>query len=124
MIELTSEMIIEIHNTIIQRYGGLSGILCQAKAAPPENLQIYSLLGIEEGSRADRKQNALHETGVHLRNCRKLRARLHIICCCASGSAIIWTAFQSSTRPDFQDAKGPAPLPASVSGPQAASYGQ
>ena len=29
MIELTSEMIIEIHNTIIQRYGGLPGILCQ-----------------------------------------------------------------------------------------------
>jgi hypothetical protein len=29
MIELTSEMIIEIHNTVIQRYGGLSGILCQ-----------------------------------------------------------------------------------------------
>lgn len=29
MIELTAEMIIEIHNTIIQRYGGLPGILCQ-----------------------------------------------------------------------------------------------
>jgi hypothetical protein len=28
MIELTSEIIIEIHNTIIQRYGGLPGILC------------------------------------------------------------------------------------------------
>ena len=29
MIELTAEMIIEIHDTIIQRYGGLPGILCQ-----------------------------------------------------------------------------------------------
>jgi hypothetical protein len=29
MIELTSEMIIEIHNTIIHRYGGLPGILCK-----------------------------------------------------------------------------------------------
>ncbi len=29
MIELTSEMIIEIHDTIIERYGGLPGILCQ-----------------------------------------------------------------------------------------------
>ena len=29
MIELTSEMIVEIHDTIIQRYGGLPGILCQ-----------------------------------------------------------------------------------------------
>jgi len=49
------------------------------KPPPPENLPIYSLPGIEEGSRADRKQNSLHETGVHLRNCGKLRARLHII---------------------------------------------
>ncbi len=29
MIDLTSEMIIEIHDTVIERYGGLSGILCQ-----------------------------------------------------------------------------------------------
>jgi len=29
MIELTAEMIIEIHDIIIQRYGGLPGILCQ-----------------------------------------------------------------------------------------------
>jgi hypothetical protein len=29
MIELTAEMIIEIHDTTIQRYGGLPGILCQ-----------------------------------------------------------------------------------------------
>jgi death on curing protein len=29
MIKLTAEMIIEIHDTIIQRYGGLPGILCQ-----------------------------------------------------------------------------------------------
>ena len=29
MIELTSEMIIEIHDIILQRYGGLPGILCQ-----------------------------------------------------------------------------------------------
>ena len=28
MIDLTSEMIIEIHDTVIERYGGLSGILC------------------------------------------------------------------------------------------------
>ena len=28
MIELTAEMIIEIHDTIILRYGGLPGILC------------------------------------------------------------------------------------------------
>ncbi|MFZ2473067.1 MAG: type II toxin-antitoxin system death-on-curing family toxin [Methanothrix sp.] len=28
MIELTAEMIIEIHDTTIQRYGGLPGILC------------------------------------------------------------------------------------------------
>ena len=28
MIELTAEMIIEIRDTIIQRYGGLPGILC------------------------------------------------------------------------------------------------
>jgi death-on-curing protein len=29
MIDLTSEMIIEIHDTIIDRYGGLPGILCR-----------------------------------------------------------------------------------------------
>ena len=29
IIELTAEMIIEIHDTIIRRYGGLPGILCQ-----------------------------------------------------------------------------------------------
>ena len=29
MIDLTSEMIIEIHDTVIERYGGLPGILCQ-----------------------------------------------------------------------------------------------
>lgn len=29
MIDLTSDMIIEIHDTTIQRYGGLQGILCQ-----------------------------------------------------------------------------------------------
>jgi death-on-curing protein len=29
MIELTAEMIIEIHDITIQRYGGLPGILCQ-----------------------------------------------------------------------------------------------
>jgi death-on-curing protein len=29
MIDLTVEMIIEIHDTTIQRYGGLPGILCQ-----------------------------------------------------------------------------------------------
>jgi death-on-curing protein len=29
MIELTAEMIIEIHDTTIRRYGGLPGILCQ-----------------------------------------------------------------------------------------------
>ena len=29
MIDLTSEMIIEIHDTIIERYGGLPGILCR-----------------------------------------------------------------------------------------------
>jgi hypothetical protein len=34
----------------------------QAKAAPSEDLPIHSLLGIEEGGRADWKQNALHET--------------------------------------------------------------
>ena len=28
MIELTAEMIIEIHDTTIRRYGGLPGILC------------------------------------------------------------------------------------------------
>lgn len=28
MIDLTSEMILEIHDAIIERYGGLSGILC------------------------------------------------------------------------------------------------
>jgi death-on-curing protein len=28
MIDLTADMIIEIHDTIIQRYGGLPGILC------------------------------------------------------------------------------------------------
>ena len=28
MIDLTSEMTIEIHDTVIERYGGLSGILC------------------------------------------------------------------------------------------------
>ena len=54
--------------------------LRQAEAAPPENLPIHSLLGIEERSRADRKQNALHETRIYLRNCGKLRTRLLIIC--------------------------------------------
>jgi death on curing protein len=29
MIDLTAEMIIEIHDTTIQRYGGLPGILCR-----------------------------------------------------------------------------------------------
>lgn len=29
MIDLTSEMIIEIHDAVIGRYGGLPGILCQ-----------------------------------------------------------------------------------------------
>ncbi|VVB62952.1 Fic/DOC family protein [uncultured archaeon] len=29
MIDMTSEMIIEIHDTVIERYGGLPGILCQ-----------------------------------------------------------------------------------------------
>jgi death on curing protein len=29
MVELTAKMIIEIHDVIIQRYGGLPGILCQ-----------------------------------------------------------------------------------------------
>ena len=29
MIELTADMIIEIHDTTIQRYGGLLGILCR-----------------------------------------------------------------------------------------------
>ena len=29
MIELTAELIIEIHDTTIQRCGGLHGILCQ-----------------------------------------------------------------------------------------------
>ncbi|HSD57891.1 MAG TPA: type II toxin-antitoxin system death-on-curing family toxin [Methanotrichaceae archaeon] len=29
MVELTSEMIIEIHDTIVERYGGLPGILCR-----------------------------------------------------------------------------------------------
>jgi hypothetical protein len=29
MIDLTSEMIIEIHDTVIVCYGGLPGILCQ-----------------------------------------------------------------------------------------------
>ena len=73
MIELTSEMIIEIHNTIIQRYGGLPGILCQGtidyfvarindeqdhfkKAAFA--LHLIALHPFYDGQ-TDRKQNAL-----------------------------------------------------------------
>jgi len=44
----------------------------QAKATPSKDLPIHSLLGIEEGGRADREQNALHETRIYLRNCGKL----------------------------------------------------
>jgi hypothetical protein len=38
MIELTAEMIIEIHDTIIQRYGGLPGILCQGTISSRESM--------------------------------------------------------------------------------------